>query len=240
MRQVSRAPGEKVGAGFSVNRRVILGIESIGDADLSPDARERSDRSGVSVGGPWSGRGRTYVLSAAPSMHCVFLRLEFKAFMKLLIAAIGRMKAGPERELAERYLDRLAKAGPAMGLEWQGLVEFPESRAASVDERMREEAGRLTGAVPAGAKTIILDERGEMLSSVAFAERIGRWRDDGAKACALVLGGPDGHEADMRQSADCVLSLGRMTFPHQIARILLAEQLYRAVTIMAGHPYHRE
>ena len=159
--------------------------------------------------------------------------------MRLTIAAIGRMKAGPEKDLAGRYLDRLAKTGGPLGLDYQGLLEYPESRAGSAPERKREEAARLVGALPPDAARIVLDERGKTLSSEDFAALIARLRDEGRRDLALLIGGPDGHDADLRTAADASISLGRMTFPHQIARILVAEQLYRAATILAGHPYHR-
>ena len=159
--------------------------------------------------------------------------------MRLTIAAIGRMKAGPERELADRYFDRLKKAGPPLGLDYQGLCEHPESRLATTPERKRDEAQRLVASLPDGAARIVLDETGRLMTSEAFAEALGGFRDGGRRDLGLLVGGPDGHDESMRSGADLVLSLGRMTFPHQIARILLAEQLYRAATILAGHPYHR-
>ncbi|KQT47568.1 50S rRNA methyltransferase [Aureimonas sp. Leaf454] len=159
--------------------------------------------------------------------------------MRLTIAAIGRMKAGPERDLAARYLERLAKSGAPLGLDYAGLVEQPESRLGTVPERKRDEAARLTGPLPDKTGLVVLDETGKILSSETFAEELARLRDEGLRDLALLIGGPDGIDPDLRGQARLVLSLGRMTWPHQIARILLAEQLYRATTILAGHPYHR-
>lgn len=159
--------------------------------------------------------------------------------MKIGICAVGRMKAGPEKELADRYFDRFAKAGPSLGLEYTGLLEIPESRAASVDERRRDEAARLRGGIAPGSVLVVMDERGKAISSESFASKLADWRDGGQKHCALLIGGPDGHDKSMRSEAALVLSLGPMTWPHQLARIMLAEQLYRAVTILSGHPYHR-
>lgn len=159
--------------------------------------------------------------------------------MRVTIAAIGRMKAGPERELAARYLDRFAKAGPPLGLDYRGLVEQAEARAAGADERKRDEAGRLTAGLPDGALLAALDETGRALSSDEFAAEIARLRDEGARDLAFLIGGPDGLDPELRGRSRLVLSLGRLTWPHQLARILLAEQLYRAATILAGHPYHR-
>lgn len=159
--------------------------------------------------------------------------------MRISIAAIGRLKRGPEQDLFDRYIDRFRKAGPQTGLDWRALSEFPESRADDANARKAEEAAKLRATLDEGAVLVTLDERGKTLSSEEFAEKLAVWRDAGIRDCSLVIGGPDGHEADLRNSADLALSLGRLTFPHQIARVLLAEQLYRAVTILTGHPYHR-
>lgn len=159
--------------------------------------------------------------------------------MRLEIHAVGRLKAGPERELAERYLDRLARAGPQVGLEFCGVTEHAESRAKEPAQRRREESDRLLGRLAAGMALVVLDETGSNVGSEAFAERLGRARDDGRSATAFIIGGPDGIDGALRNRADSILSLGAMTWPHQIVRVLLAEQLYRAVTILSGHPYHR-
>ncbi|WP_420961531.1 23S rRNA (pseudouridine(1915)-N(3))-methyltransferase RlmH [Brucella sp. IR073] len=159
--------------------------------------------------------------------------------MRIAVFAVGRMKAGPERELADRYFDRFSKAGPPLGLEFSGVSEIAESRAATADLRKQEEAARLFEALDGGAGLILLDERGKALGSEDFAGRLGRFRDDGKRQLILAIGGPDGHDPRLRERADLILSLSAMTWPHQIARILIAEQLYRAATILAGHPYHR-
>lgn len=159
--------------------------------------------------------------------------------MRISLFAVGRLKSGPEKDLASRYLDRFAKAGPAVGLELAKVVEVQESRASSADTRKREEAALLEKSIADGTVLIILDERGKSMDSQAFADLIGRFRDGGKRDLMLAIGGADGHEADMRQRADVVINLGAMTWPHQLVRILIAEQLYRAVTILSGHPYHR-
>ena len=159
--------------------------------------------------------------------------------MRLTIAAIGRMKSGPERELADRYLGRLAKSGGPLGLDYAGLSEYPESRASGVADRKREEAARLTAGLSDKTVIVALDEIGKTLSSEAFAAELAQLRDEGVRDLALLVGGPDGLDPELRSRARLVLSLGRMTFPHQIARMLLAEQIYRATTILSGHPYHR-
>lgn len=159
--------------------------------------------------------------------------------MRISLFAVGRLKAGPEKELASRYLDRFAKAGPPVGLEFAKVTEVTESRAANAETRKREEGALLERAVPEGGILILLDERGKTFDSEAFAAQIGRWRDGGKRDVLVAIGGADGLDPDIRQRADLVLNLGAMTWPHQIVRILIAEQLYRAVTILSGHPYHR-
>lgn len=159
--------------------------------------------------------------------------------MRIGILAVGRMKSGPERELADRYFERFAKLGPSLGLEFAGIDELTESRAGSVDARRRDEAERLQAKLQSGSVTILLDERGKNISSDDFASRLAAWRDGGARNAALLIGGPDGNDASIRDSASLVISFGAQTWPHQMVRIMLAEQLYRAATILSGHPYHR-
>lgn len=159
--------------------------------------------------------------------------------MRISLFAVGRLKAGPEKDLASRYLDRFAKAGPAVGLELFKLTEVQESRAANAETRKREEAGALEKSLPDGAVLMLLDERGKTFDSEAFAALIGRYRDSGKRDLLLAIGGADGLDPDLRSRADLVINLGSMTWPHQLVRILIAEQLYRAVTILSGHPYHR-
>lgn len=159
--------------------------------------------------------------------------------MRIAVHAVGRMKAGPERELSERYFDRFAKVGPAVGLEWWGLTEIAESRAQSAEERKREEAQRLETQIAAGAGLLVLDERGRNIGSESFAAWLGARRDGGQRDLVVALGGPDGHPEALTSRAALTLSFGALTWPHQLARIMLAEQLYRAATLLAGHPYHR-
>lgn len=159
--------------------------------------------------------------------------------MRVEVHAVGRLKAGPERELTQRYLDRLAKAGPAVGLEFAGVVEIVESRATDVASRKREEAARLRERLAAGQALFLLDERGKNLGSEDFAARIGTLRDAGRKGLVLAIGGPDGHDPSLAAEADLLVSFGALTWPHQLVRVMLAEQLYRAATILSGHPYHR-
>lgn len=158
--------------------------------------------------------------------------------MKISVFAVGRMKAGPEKELADRYFERFARGGPKIGLEYAGLSEVPESRAQGAAERKREEADRLRQH-QAGAALLLLDERGRSISSDDFATRIAALRDGGRRELVIAIGGPDGHDPSLREAADLVLSFGAQTWPHQMVRIMLAEQLYRVTTILSGHPYHR-
>jgi len=154
------------------------------------------------------------------------------------LLAVGRLKSGPERELVERYRQRIEGMGRGLGLAGLDIVELPESRARRDDDRRAEEASALLA--KAGASVLVIfDERGKSFTSEAFAERIRRWRDEGRASLACIVGGPDGLDPGIRRRADLVVSFGALTMPHQIVRALVAEQIYRALTIIAGHPYHR-
>ncbi len=159
--------------------------------------------------------------------------------MRVSIHAVGRMKSGPEKELADRYLERFRKSGGAVGLEGGGVAETVESRARSPEERKREEGRKLVEQAGA-APLILLDEGGRNLSSREFAQLLADLRDRGEKQLTLAIGGPDGHDPEMKARAERVISFGKATWPHQLVRVMLAEQLYRAVTILSGHPYHRD
>jgi 23S rRNA (pseudouridine1915-N3)-methyltransferase len=158
--------------------------------------------------------------------------------MKIVVACIGRLKAGPERELFDRYWSRFQALGRVHGFGPCSCREFPESRAGSVEQRRVDEAARLIAA-GGNARLVALDETGSATTSVAFARFLLEQRDAGGGGLALLIGGADGLDPDVRRQARLVLSLGAMTLPHGLARVLLAEQLYRAATIIAGHPYHR-
>jgi 23S rRNA (pseudouridine1915-N3)-methyltransferase len=160
--------------------------------------------------------------------------------MRIVIAAVGRLKDGPERELVARYAERAAQTGRALALGPVDIREIAESRAKRPEDRKREEAAALTSLLVPGAPTVALDETGKSLPSVDFAAKLGRWRDDGASATQFLIGGADGLDPSLVTNAALVLGFGRMTWPHQIVRALLSEQIYRAATILAGHPYHRE
>lgn len=159
--------------------------------------------------------------------------------MRLQLLAVGRLKAGPERELADRYLARADAAARGARLAGVEARETPESRARRPEDRKAEEARALLALAPPGAVLVALDERGKACSSPAFAAAIDRARDAGAPAFALILGGPDGLDEAVRAQARLTVAFGAMTWPHQLVRVMAAEQLYRAVTILSGHPYHR-
>jgi len=151
--------------------------------------------------------------------------------VNILVAAVGKAKPGAERELFESYAARLP---------WRvDLKEIEIKKEAAVNVRRAREGEALLGAVPEGARIIALDERGKSETSEAFAKRLGRWRDDGVRGVAFLIGGADGLDESVRKRADATLSFGALTWPHMLVRALLAEQLYRAHTILTGHPYHR-
>ena len=159
--------------------------------------------------------------------------------MRLLIVAVGKLKDGAERELYERYAGRLAAMSRQVALGPIELIEMPESRAGSALERQVDEAVRLLKAVTQAEVVVALHETGQSLSSVAFASQLRTHRDQGRQCLAFMIGGPDGHGVDALQKAAFKLSLSAMTLPHGLARVVLSEQLYRAATIISGHPYHR-
>jgi 23S rRNA (pseudouridine1915-N3)-methyltransferase len=159
--------------------------------------------------------------------------------MRLAVVAIGRVKAGPDRELAERYLERAAKTGRSLGFKSIDIVELAESRAQRASDRIAEEGAALAKMLQGDAVCVALDSSGVAQSSEAFAAQIGKWRDAGRESVFFVIGGADGLSDELKRRADLTISFGKVTWPHQLVRIMLLEQLYRAVTILSGHPYHR-
>ena len=160
--------------------------------------------------------------------------------MRLLIAAVGRLKQGPERELAERYRKRAEQTGGRLGLREIEVVEVRESRADNPARRMLEESIALATVIPEKAAVLVLDPKGENLDSAGFAAQLKLWREEERPAAVCLIGGPDGLAPSLLERADLRVAFGAMTWPHQIVRILLLEQIYRAVTILSGHPYHRD
>jgi 23S rRNA (pseudouridine1915-N3)-methyltransferase len=160
--------------------------------------------------------------------------------MKIVILCVGRLKDDAERASVERYVQRKSQAGPPLGLTGISVFDISESKAKAAAERKADEAVELRKRMPAGSRHAALDERGKTLSSAEFAAWLGRMRDNGQRELCFLIGGPDGLDPGLTQTASLTLSFGRMTLPHGLARAVLAEQLYRATTILAGHPYHRE
>jgi 23S rRNA (pseudouridine1915-N3)-methyltransferase len=159
--------------------------------------------------------------------------------VRLLIAAVGRLKQGPERELFAHYVGRAAAAGRKLALSPLDVIEIAEARGATPQARMEAEAELLLAKRPSSYKLICLDRSGTQLGSEGFAQTLAKFRDGGAQGLAFFVGGADGLGLTASSKADFVLSLSAMTLPHGLARIGLAEQIYRAITILAGHPYHR-
>jgi 23S rRNA (pseudouridine1915-N3)-methyltransferase len=161
------------------------------------------------------------------------------AFMRLVIIAIGRLKRGPERELAERYRERFDGIGRKFGFRGLEIHEIPESRARDATTRIAEEAAAISAAIPEKSVLVALDERGDNIDSTVFARHLGRWRDQSVANTIFMIGGADGLSPDLRRKAELRIAFGSATWPHQLVRIMLLEQTYRAATILAGHPYHR-
>jgi 23S rRNA (pseudouridine1915-N3)-methyltransferase len=159
--------------------------------------------------------------------------------MRLALICVGKLKAGPERLLFDRYLKRLVEGARGAGLVGVDLREIGESRARRPDERRAEEGAAILAALPKGGALVLLDERGASMTSEEWAADIGRARDASRTAYAVVVGGPDGLDPSLGALAHRVMSFGQMTWPHQLVRVMAGEQLYRAMTILAGHPYHR-
>jgi 23S rRNA (pseudouridine1915-N3)-methyltransferase len=160
--------------------------------------------------------------------------------MRVMIAAVGRLKSGPERDLAERYLKRAGQTGRSVGLTGLEVIEIRESRADNPARRMLEESIAIASVIPDRAVTVLMDERGESMPSAAFAGRLQAWRAEDKPAVVFVIGGADGLAPGLLERADERLAFGRMTWPHRLVRVMLLEQIYRAQTILAGHPYHRD
>jgi 23S rRNA (pseudouridine1915-N3)-methyltransferase len=159
--------------------------------------------------------------------------------MRVIVIAVGRLKQGPERELAERYRERFDDLGRKLGFRGIDIHELSESRARDTATRIAEEAASITGAIPDKSVLVTLDERGQNVDSASFAGHLGRWRDESASHAVFVIGGADGLSPELQRKAKLRIAFGAATWPHQIVRVLLLEQLYRAATILAGHPYHR-
>jgi len=159
--------------------------------------------------------------------------------VRLALIGVGRLKSGPERELFDRYFKRLADLARLQGISGVDLREVEEGRARRAEDRQAEEARAILAAAPKGAWLALLDERGAAMTSAQWAAEIGKARDAAAPAYAVVIGGPDGLDPALRAQARTILAFGAMTWPHQLVRVMAGEQLYRALSILGGHPYHR-
>jgi 23S rRNA (pseudouridine1915-N3)-methyltransferase len=159
--------------------------------------------------------------------------------MRLVVVAIGRLKQGPERELAERYAERFDDIGRKLGFRGLAMHEISESRARDAATRMAEEASAISALIPEKSVLVALDERGKNIDSAAFAQHLGRFRDQSVGNTIFTIGGADGLSPDLRRKAKLTIAFGAATWPHQLVRVMLLEQIYRAATILAGHPYHR-
>lgn len=158
--------------------------------------------------------------------------------MRVHICAVGRLKPGPEKLLIDDYLSRLDAAGRPIGISAAPVIEVEEKRKLDAPQLMAREAELLLAATK-GATIVAMDERGKNETSEVFARRLGEWRDNATADLAFVIGGANGLDPAIREKAAHIMSFGAMTWPHMLARAMLAEQLYRAVTILSGHPYHR-
>jgi 23S rRNA (pseudouridine1915-N3)-methyltransferase len=159
--------------------------------------------------------------------------------MRLVVVSIGRLKQGPERELAERYRERFDDIGRKLGFRDLEIHEISESRARDAATRIAEEAAAISAAIPEKSVLVALDERGKSIDSAGFAQHLGRWRDEGIATTVFTIGGADGLSPDLQRRAKLRIAFGSATWPHQMVRVMLLEQIYRAATILAGHPYHR-
>jgi 23S rRNA (pseudouridine1915-N3)-methyltransferase len=159
--------------------------------------------------------------------------------MRLIVTAVGRLKQGPERELAERYRKRFDDIGRKLGFGGLKIHEIAESRARDAAARIAEEGAAILSSIPENSVLVTLDARGENIDSVGLARHLGRFRDQSVANTVFVIGGADGLSPELGAKERLRIAFGAATWPHQIVRVMLLEQLYRAATILAGHPYHR-
>src|SRR3978361_1666282 len=159
--------------------------------------------------------------------------------MRLVVGSLAPRTQGPERELAERYRERFDDIGRKLGFRGLEIHEIPESRARDAATRIAEEAAAISAVIPEKSVLVALDERGKSVDSASFAGELGRWRDEGVANTIFTIGGADGLSPDLQRKAKLRIAFGSATWPHQMVRVMLLEQIYRAATILAGHPYHR-
>jgi 23S rRNA (pseudouridine1915-N3)-methyltransferase len=159
--------------------------------------------------------------------------------MRIILAAIGKARGAPEQELCDLYCERARAFGPKLGFSKLEFVLADTSRAGSADTRMNEEAEKLAAKLLGASHRIVLDEKGRTMTSEDFARHLAKLRDRGTRDLAFIVGGPDGLAKSLREGADERLAFGPQTWPHLLVRAMLAEQIYRAFSILSGHPYHR-
>ncbi len=159
--------------------------------------------------------------------------------MRITLGAVGRLKRAPEKDLCDDYLKRTGKLGRQVGITALNVLEVPESQAGDAAARKSQEAAVLLSKLPSGMVLIGMDERGDALDSPGFSRLIQKQADNGTAELGFVIGGPDGLAPQLLEVATTTLCFGRMTWPHRLVRVMLAEQIYRAVTLMVNHPYHR-
>lgn len=159
--------------------------------------------------------------------------------MRLHIVGVGRLKSSPEKLLADDYHARISALGPKAGIAALKITDFAESQNQTAASRMSDEAKLIASVLAPKSLNIVLDERGKLCSSADFAETLRKFADDGLGDLNFLIGGADGHAPSTRENAKLLLAFGPMTWPHRFVRIMLLEQIYRAVTIMLNHPYHR-
>ncbi|MDD9912795.1 MAG: 23S rRNA (pseudouridine(1915)-N(3))-methyltransferase RlmH [Alphaproteobacteria bacterium] len=154
--------------------------------------------------------------------------------MKITVIATGKPKKGPLLELSDLYQKRLNAYFPT------SIIELPQSKSNSAVQIKQQESIVQLAKIPNNSVVIALDERGKQPTTQKLAEKIQTWRDTGSAQLCFIIGGAEGLSDDVRQRADFILSLSALTLPHQMARVVMLEQIYRSATILAGHPYHRE
>ena len=159
--------------------------------------------------------------------------------MRVAIVAVGRARNAPESPLIEDYAARIRAGGRSLGFAAFDIIEIEAPKSLTGDLKRNREGEMLLAAAPAGSRKYALDERGEAMTSAAFAARLAALRDQGAPGLAFFIGGADGLSDDARAGADKLLAFGPATWPHMLVRAMLCEQIYRAMTILSGHPYHR-
>lgn len=159
--------------------------------------------------------------------------------MRLLILAVGHARGTPEAALTDDFVGRAKAMGKRLGFSAVTIEEVPQSKLREARGRIAAEGEKLAARIPAGAHVIFMDAKGKGMTSDGFAEMLAAMRDAGAREIVFLIGGPDGLDPGPSVKPGRSLAFGPQTWPHLMVRAMLAEQIYRAFTILAGHPYHR-